>query len=269
MKHYSILVPTGLLCLVLGSAYGQFTPQGGMGAARKAPFSASTAKLFGEHTAFAADLEVRAKGTSGEIVMPGRMAFDQGKSRFEMNLAMVKGTQMPPEAAAQMKSMGMDVTATINRPDKKISYTVYPSLKAFTESPLSDQEAGGNPADFKVQMTELGKEVVEGHPCIKSKAVVTGKDGAQQESTVWNATDLRKFPIKLEVIERGEQVTMLFRNPSLTKPDAALFEPPAGFQKYDSMMSLMQQEMMKRMGPRPGTMPMPPQRGGANPPTGR
>jgi hypothetical protein len=48
---------------------------------------------------------------------------------------------------------------------------------------------------------------------------------------------------------------MLFKNVSLTKPAASLFDPPAGFKKYDNIQQLMQQEMMKRMG---GGMGMPP-----------
>jgi hypothetical protein len=48
---------------------------------------------------------------------------------------------------------------------------------------------------------------------------------------------------------------MLFKNVSLAKPAASLFDPPADFKKYDSVQQMMQQEMMKRMG---GGMGMPP-----------
>jgi hypothetical protein len=41
---------------------------------------------------------------------------------------------------------------------------------------------------------------------------------------------------------------MLFKDVKLVKPEASQFEPPAGATKYDSMMNMMQNEMMKRRG---------------------
>jgi hypothetical protein len=59
---------------------------------------------------------------------------------------------------------------------------------------------------------------------------------------------LKKFPIKIEHVEDKTKVTMLFREVSLSKPAADLFEPPSGSTKYDSMQSIIQQVMMKRFG---------------------
>ena len=58
----------------------------------------------------------------------------------------------------------------------------------------------------------------------------------------------KKFPVKIETTEQGQAVTMLFKDVKLSKPEANLFDPPSDLKKYDSMMSLMQQEMVKRMG---------------------
>ena len=49
-------------------------------------------------------------------------------------------------------------------------------------------------------------------------------------------------------IEKDRVVTMRFKDIKLTKPDDAIFAPPATFKKYDNMMSLMQEEIMKRAG---------------------
>jgi hypothetical protein len=106
-----------------------------------------------------------------------------------------------------------------------------------------------------MESTELGKESVDGHACVKNKVTVTDKAGKAHESTVWNATDLKNFPVKITTSEAGAATTMLFKAVKLEKPDPAQFEPPAGFKKYDSLMALMQQEMMSRMG---GARGMPP-----------
>jgi hypothetical protein len=72
---------------------------------------------------------------------------------------------------------------------------------------------------------------------------------------VWTAPDLKNFPLKIETQEAGQTVTLLFKDVKLAPPDAAQFEPPAGLKKYDSMMTMMQQEMMKRMGGARGLPP--------------
>lgn len=212
--------------------------------------SGSTAKLFGANSTFSANLEMQTGEVSDpdSMVIPGKLFFDDGKSRFEMDVSQMKGSKMPPQAAAQMKSIGMDKMIMIARPDKKVGYQVYPGMQAYVENPLPEQETSTTPGDYKIEMTELGKETVENHPCIKNKAVVTDKDGAKHESTVWNATDLKKFPIKIEHVENGTKVTMLFHDVKLAKPAAELFDLPAEATKYDNMQTMMQQVIMKRLG---------------------
>jgi hypothetical protein len=90
---------------------------------------------------------------------------------------------------------------------------------------------------------------------VKNKAIVTDKDGTKHESFVWNAVDLRKFPIRIEQTQDDHKTTMLFREVSLSKPTAGLFEAPAGATKYDSMQAMMQQVMMKRFGGGAGRPP--------------
>lgn len=229
-------------------ASAQFGPPGGRGGSSGPQFSGATAKLFGEHQSFSATMEFQAAGPQGEpIAMPGKMCFDSGKSRFEMNMSAIRGGQMPPDAAEQMKAMGLDQMVSISRPDKKAVYLVYSGLKSYVENPLPEAEAAAD-ADFKIEATEAGKETVDGHDCVKNKVTVTGKDGKKHESTVWNATDLKKFPVKIVTEKKGESVTMLFQNVSFEKPAAGNFEVPADFQKYASMQSMMQEQMMKRMG---------------------
>ncbi len=207
-------------------------------------------KIFGEHTAFSANLEMQRKGESSSdtMTMPGKMAALDGKSRFEMDMTQVKGGRMPPEAAAQMKQMGMGSMIAISRPDKKLIYMVYPDLQAYAENPLRDSDADKPDSDFKAEVTELGKETVDGHPCVKNKVIVTDKEEKKHEFTVWNATDLKKFPVKVESVEHGNTSVMLFKDVKFAKPEASLFEPPSDFKRYENMAAMMQAEMMKRMG---------------------
>ncbi|HSY74440.1 MAG TPA: hypothetical protein VK810_03135, partial [Dongiaceae bacterium] len=100
-KHFPILA-AAVLFLGLAPAYSQF------GAAPTMPdFGGSTAKLFGDNSAFSATLEMQSTDSSGKTIsMPGKISFDSGKARFEIKMTDVQGAAMPPGAATQMQSMG-------------------------------------------------------------------------------------------------------------------------------------------------------------------
>ncbi len=219
-------------------------------------FGGVIGKLFGDNQAFSATMEFQTAdpGGSGKVItMPGKLSFDAGKSRFVMNMADLQGSHMTPDAAAHMKAMGMDQMVAIGRPDKNVSYLIYPGLQSYVENPLPP--AAGTNSNSKIETTELGKETVDGHACVKNKVVVTDNEGVKHESTVWNATDLKNFPVKIVADENGRQVVMQFKNISLTKPAASEFDAPSGYTKYANLQTMMQTEMMKKMG---NGMGMPP-----------
>ena len=244
MKKNLSLITATILCLGLTQTFAQFGR--GPGGPK---LDGAMAKLFGDHNTFTATMEFQSVQTSGEnITMPGTIAFDTGKSRFEMNMSEAKGMKMPPQAVAQMKSMGMDSMISISRPDKNLILIVYPGLKSYAAMTPPKKSDNADSADFKVETTEVGKETVEGHACVKNKVIVTDKENPKHESTVWNATDLKNFPVKIETTEAGQSATMLFKNVSFDKPAASSFEAPADFTKYDNIQTMMQTEMMKKMG---------------------
>ena len=233
-----------LLAFIVFSAQAQ----PGMGGPKGPQFSGSLTKLFGDNTAFSAALEMQTKDGDTDLVLPGKLSFDKGKSRFEMDMTQIKGGKIPAGAAEQMKAMGMDNLVAITRPDKKLNYLIYPGLTAYTESEAKDAESTDAASKYKVETTEVGQETLDGHACVKNKIVVTDDKGKTHESLVWNATDLKKFPIKIETTEEGSKILLLFKDIKLAKPEDALFAPPAAFKKYDNMMALMQEEIMKRAG---------------------
>jgi hypothetical protein len=208
-------------------------------------FSGATGKLFGDNSSFSATLEMQTAQGAGNNSVGGSIAVSDGKSRFEMDITKTAGSHMNPQQAASMQSMGMANIVMISRPDLKVSRMYYPGLNAYVENSTSDAPAPAAGA-YKTDITKLGEETVDGHPCVKNKVVVTDDKGVQHESTVWNATDLKNFPVKIEQTESGTATTMLFHNIKLDKVPADKFEVPAGTTKYDNMGAMMQQEMTKR-----------------------
>jgi hypothetical protein len=205
------------------------------------------AKFFGDNKAFTATVDSTMKGgQSGTVNMEMDMSMLDGKIRIEMDMTKMKG--LGPRAA-QMKQMGMDKMVNIMRPDKKVGYMIYPNMQAYAENALTDEQAA-NMLDTtsKIEKTSMGKETIDGHACEKNKVIVTAENGEKHEVLVWNATDLKNFPVQMEMNEKGNDIVMKYTNVKLEKPDAKLFEPPTDFTKYNSMQTLMQTEMMKRVG---------------------
>jgi len=196
-------------------------------------------KLFGDNAAFSASVEFHSTRSSGnEVIMTGKVAYTVDKSRFDMDMSKTQGGHIPPEAVARMRQMGMSKMTSISFRDKKRCYIMYPDMKGYVE--IATRETNAAPSEYKAEVTKLGGETIDGHDCIKNKVVVTGPDGVAHESTVWNATDLKQFPVKIQTdSEQGMVMVMLFKDVKLDKPDAAQFDLPADFTKYDDIMSLM------------------------------
>jgi hypothetical protein len=179
-KHIHLhLLAVVVLFFTLLSARAQRGMGAGMGGAPPTPeFGGYMAKIFGDNANFSANIEMHSAGSDGvELVIPGKIATLDGKSRFWVDMTEMKGMKLPPQALAQMRMMGMDKMIMISRPDKNLSWMIYPGLQAYVETPGRDPESAKPASDFKIETTDLGKEDVDGHPCAKNKFVVTDKDG--------------------------------------------------------------------------------------------
>ncbi len=245
MKNHPRILAVTVLCLNLASARAQF------GSAPGGPdLGGPMGKLFGNNQAFTAAMVFQTTDSSSNTTtMPGKISFDAGKSRFEINMTDVQSRLIPPGASAQMKSMGLDRMVMVTRPDKKIAYLVYPGMQSYVQTALTDAESNATNGDYRMETTELGRETVDGHPCVKNRVTITARDGGKQESTVWNAKDLKNFPVKIQTTDAGATTTtMLFKNVALARPGASLFEAPSGYAKYDDVQTMVQQQLMKRMG---------------------
>ena len=251
----------GLVLITAGLSTAAFAQ--GMFAQRARDPGEMLGKVFGKNTAFSATAHTTIKTASGKELqaMEFSYAMLDGNVRTEMDLMKMHSANMPPDAAAQMKQMGMDRTVHIFLPDKQVAYMIYPSMKAYCEMNTAQMTGQKDTKAPKVQETELGNDTVDGHPCVKSKIVMTDDDGHKFETLVWKATDLKDFPIQSQInSEDGTVITTTFQNINQSKPAASLFEPPSDFKHYASMQELMMSNMQHMMPPR-GGMEMPPHGG--------
>jgi len=242
MKKLSLLLLT--LAAVNFSALAQpgpGSPSTGM--------SANFTRLFGPNPAFTASVEMKTSSAErGEVTFVMNLALRDTNMRADIDMAQIKGESIPPAAIAQMKQMGMDRVINITRGDQKTIYIIYPGMKSYAKMTLPPADAAALEKEPKIEKTELGKETIDGHACVKSKVVMTTSDGKSQEFTVWAASDLKDFPVQIQTGEKGGTLVMHYTNIKFVKPDAAQFEPPADFTAYDDLQKMMMSAMQKMMG---------------------
>jgi len=261
--------------LLLGAALtlvSQSPVQAQMGSPSGSAADSALTRIFGTKLNFSATMELQIlqivkPGTTNDLASTAKMFFADGNSRTEMDLTKMTGSKMPPHAMDQMKAMGMDQMVSITRNDTKNVYMIYPGLQSYAK--LTAPDASQSTNDYQIETTELGKETLDGHACVKNKYVVTNTKTTESISMIaWLASDLKNYPIKLEINSadstRGHKMptvtVMHFVDINTAKPDASLFEPPVGYHAYLNVQAMMQTEMMKKMGGGAnGTMPgMPP-----------
>jgi hypothetical protein len=233
-----------LLLLLVGKAPAQMVSPG------QAGLNAAMLKLFGNAKAFSSQSEARTLDKAGKEMMSLKMKFAllDNKIRLDVDLAQLKSAEINPQMVASFKQVGMDKLVSIVRLDRKSTLVVYPALQAYTEVPMSTEDAADLTKEFTVQKTALGAETLDGHPCQKNKVIVTDPKGARQEALVWNARDLQDFPIQMQIMQSDGTILLRYSEVRLTRPEAAQFEAPPGFAKHEGMEKLMQAAMTKSLG---------------------
>lgn len=252
MKSCSPL-PFVLASYLFASALpAQFGPgEGGLlgGLSRDIRLDAVLVKLFGEEVTFSAEYTLDLQSSQdGAATIPGKVSYLGGKTRIELDLARIQSKKFPPEAGAQLKAMGMAEMQVILRPDKKVTYVIYPGLRAYIEQATPGSE-------FKATSTDLGRETLDGRACTKSKVVFSTAKGTQLEVNVSKAGDLKNLPIRLASSQGGNAFIATLKNVQLTKPAVTAFDAPAGLTRYNDMQTLMQEAVLKRLAPSGGAAP--------------
>jgi ankyrin repeat protein len=191
--------------------------------------------LFGTNPC-TAKCDVRVLNDSFKESFTETFALLDGKTRTEIDMGQMKHQMIPPAATRQM---GIDQKVIILRPDLKLTYVVFPRLRAYVKSPFlrPGEDARNEPT---LEKTPLGTESVDGHPCTKNKVIITTGDGEKHELSVWSATDLKDFPIRIEAKD-GENIELsAYKEIQFVKSDPKQFEVPAGFKEYADFSEMME-----------------------------
>ena len=211
--------------------------------------NAAVRKLLGPTHSFSAQIQAQGHDDQGRTGgTSGRLYLHNGCTSFLFQLSNVHDSDIPPAILAQMQGLGINDVALINRPDRRMMYLVFPGLQSCVRVPYKPEATlSASPTDFKLSIVKEREEIVGGHRCQRNKVVLTDKQGEAHAATLWNAEDLRNFPVRIHYAEGGNVIDMDFFDISLAAPDSSLFEVPAGYSIYDSLPMMLQQEFIKRV----------------------
>jgi hypothetical protein len=212
--------------------------------------NAALTQLFGKHNTFTAKAQMQALDKDKAEIASGPLDFAMldGNVRVDVDISQLKSKQMPAEALASLKQLGMEKIASVFRADKKVMYLIYPSLKICLDSPLPKEESDSIAHPPKFTTTEIGKETLDGVAVVKNKIGYADAKGEEHNAYTWNAPSLKGFPLQIQTEEKGNTLILRLSDVKLSKPDAKLFDLPAGYEKYADMQAMMQAVMKKMMG---------------------
>lgn len=166
------------------------------------------------------------------------VAMLDGKMRWETVDAFPKHTKTATDATAKVRQQMSTGNIYILIPDKRTSYFIYPGIRSYIAT-TRERSAIKKPG---MEQIELGKETVDGHPCVKTKLIMPPSPmGERLEMIGWLATDLNRFPLRMEMENSSNGTTMTARLKALdmATPAASLFEPPADFMCFGSSKEMM------------------------------
>lgn len=186
--------------------------------------------VLGDGQSFHARATVQSSGSSGfpasyEIAVLGRNLRLEAES-------MEVGTNMPADEASRVRQMH---SISIVRLDRNRTYLVFPAVRAYVEMLYT---GSNNLAPPKVLITPGGKDMVGEESCLRNHWSISENDGRQFEITCWNSKNWSDFPIRIQIDNPALKVD--FQDLHLEAPDPGLFEPPAGYTRYEGIQEALQ-----------------------------
>lgn len=175
-----------------------------------------------------------------QLELPMDVAVSTNVFRWEVDASKV--SPLPPQVKTMAKMMRTDRQIFLVNKNEQRIYMIYPDLHAYIqipipESALADVEARSDAT--QVQKTELGRETIDGHPCIRNKAVTVEPGSPPEQGLMWNATDLQGFPIKMQLNTARGLMKFQFQDVVIQNPDPTLFLVPGNYNLFTNSADLM------------------------------
>ncbi len=211
---------------VFGQDISDALSQDFTGIAKNAPaFSIVLRQFLGSVSNFSAnaDYEISSAGHTAWI-MPTKLAFWNGEFRLEIDVAAMPNIPLATREAAKKINFNREIF--IVRLDKKVVYDLFPDFAMYIERPISEDSIRKFEEMRKASTfdeTRLDEEILDGYSCVKTK--LASRQFSGDQATVWYATDIKRFPIRVEM----PSLNIHFKNVDLAEPNPHLFEVPTDY----------------------------------------
>ncbi len=166
------------------------------------------------------------KQFSATVVMSGASAAAAKGHGMQGDMKIYRSGDKMRTSMGSMGYMVMDMTQHVN-------YMVMNNMCMQISRPM-----GRNPfseaQDGTIDRSPAGTETVDGHSCKVENVTVTPHDGQPTKMKVWEAQDLKGFPVKIEMQGSHGVMTLEYKDISLDEPPASLFTHPDNCQQMPS-----------------------------------
>lgn len=142
----------------------------------------------------------------------------------------------------------MKGVTTLTLPDQEKMIVMSSETKSYYEESLPPETSSVyDPRNIWDKKTKVGKEKIDGHPCVKYDATFHLKHHPDKtyQAMIWEATDLNNLVIKSEMAmpeaagPHGGKMVMEMKNIRLDTADRSMFNVPTNYEKVGSMMEVM------------------------------
>lgn len=86
-----------------------------------------------------------------------------------------------------------------------------------------------------IERSPAGTDTVDGQACKVENLTVTPQNGQPTKMKVWEAEDLKGFPVKVEMQSSRGPITVLYKDVSFSEPEASLFTHPDNCRQMPTM----------------------------------
>ena len=156
------------------------------------------------------------KQFSATVVMSGMPAqLKQGQTDMKIYRS---GDKIRSSMPGGMGYIIMDMTQHTN-------YMVMNGM-CMQMTPQGQQNPFSQAQNASIERSPAGTDTVDGHACKVENLTVTPQNGQPAKMKVWEAEDLKGFPIKVEIESSRGPITIQYKDVSFDQPDASLFAHP-------------------------------------------
>jgi len=208
------------------------------------------ARLFVDFPGFSARAYVRVQEKNDEksLQVPLDFQFLEGNMRAEIDMTQVRSKELPRDFLSNLKQIGMDRIITLMQSERRETAVIYPGLQAVVRLPSATPTNGVARPPPPLKKKRLSTETVDGHSCEKYRVTLADSSGESQEALVWEAKDLKNFPVQIQMKRGTTSVWVLYREIKMERPDPQVFEIPKGSREFDNVQKVMEEAVKRLLG---------------------